>query len=41
MPLDIVIIISFLYVSHDEIILTHGGLVTPYGDMELGQHWLM
>ena len=20
--------------------LTHCGLVTPYGDMELGQHWL-
>ena len=20
--------------------LTHGGLMTPYGDMELGQHWL-
>ena len=21
-------------------ILTHWGLVTPYGDRELGQHWL-
>ena len=21
-------------------VLTHWGLVTPYGDMDLGQHWL-
>ena len=23
-----------------KVMLTHCGLVTPYGDMELGQHWL-
>ena len=30
--------VSWLHLA--ELLLTHCGLVTPYGDMELGQHWL-
>ena len=29
-----------LFMSYDVIKLTHWGLVTPYGDKNLGQHWL-
>ena len=25
---------------HVDFIITHSGLVTPYGDIDLGQHWL-
>ena len=30
----------FLCLWWDSLVLTHGGLVTPYGDRDLGQHWL-
>ena len=29
-----------LYVHKAAVWLTHCGLVTPYGDVDLGQHWL-
>ena len=40
-----IIIYGFEYVPWnmltDLYLLTHCGLVMPYGDLDLGQHWLM
>ena len=32
--------VKYMYTCIENTCLTHWGLVTPYGDIELGQHWL-
>ena len=31
---------DILVPNHNKTVLTHRGLVAPYGDRDLGQHWL-
>ena len=31
---------TYAYIRHQTSVLTHSDLVMPYGDMEMGQHWL-